>query len=119
VVPEQIGFLKALLGDPSDKVPRAVPRMKTATIKRLVQEAERFNRVPHAVANADWMTQKEKDKLLAAKERAILNYKLVKLQDSLLLKSQQGTPDIEKAKEVLDRQGAVMDDAGLSLIIGL
>lgn len=118
VPPAQLHLLKTLLGDPSDKIPRAVPRMKTATIQRLVTEAQTLEKIPSTARAATWMTEKEREKLLAAKSRAILNYQLIKLQDELLLKIQRGTPNAVRIKEILDKRRVSLDNLDVNNLIG-
>jgi 5'-3' exonuclease len=118
VAPQKLRLLKTLSGDPSDKIPRAVPRMKTATIRRLVAEINELPEIPAVVRAAAWMTDKEKEKLLGAKERVLLNYKLIKLRDNLPLKIREGRPNRKALKELLDKHGTVLDTGQLYTLTG-
>lgn len=118
VPPEQLHLLKTLLGDPSDKIPRAVPRMKTATILRLVREAQELAQIPSVARAATWMTLKEREKLLSARERALLNYRLVQLRSELQLEVREGKPDLRELRKLLDNRSIVLDTTQLHALLG-
>jgi len=72
---------KSFTGDKGDNVPKAVPRMKTNDILRLVTEFDSIREIAHDIDNVDYITDNFKHRIKENIPRLIMNYKLVDYLD--------------------------------------
>lgn len=94
VPPRQVPVLKALLGDKSDNIPRAIPRVKTEALTRLARELHSLDDVATTLPRIDGLTSKDLAKITAHWETVEQNYKVVSLRRDLRLrhKTHRGRP---------------------------
>ena len=64
VEPHCIPLYKALLGDSSDQIARGVARVTKTKLVRLAREAQTADQIEAAVATADWLSKRDKEKIL-------------------------------------------------------
>ena len=93
VPPENVACLKSLLGD-SDNIPRGVPRMRTALLTELAKHGTNPGGAYQKAKAKGALTEKQLARVVKYKEQIDLNYKLIRLRDSLklLTKHQEGDP---------------------------
>jgi 5'-3' exonuclease len=114
VEPNRVANLKALLGDKSDNVPRAVPRLKKVLLSRLAAEAP-----PGDVAyivSAPGATDSERDRIAGCKTRIETNLRLVSLWSDLDLIVTRGRPN--RAAFLDEIESTDLDERDLALILG-
>ena len=68
---------KSFTGDTGDNVPKAVPKMKTADIVRLITEFDSISEIGRAVESLDYITPLFKTRIKDSIPRLLMNYKLV------------------------------------------
>jgi len=64
VWPDQVVLLKALTGDVSDDIPKAVPRMSKKVILKLVNESGNVDKLEETVQGSSWLTHKQQKAIL-------------------------------------------------------
>jgi 5'-3' exonuclease len=115
VPPKRIACLKAYMGDASDNIPRAVPYMRTEHIQKLaLLSAIPSNAYKKAVENRA-LSKKVLERIVKHKERIQTNFEVVRLRDTLTLKSRSGEKSLT---EVISRMNLKIDEATVTLLTG-
>ena len=120
VAPLKVPLLKSLIGDPSDGIPRSVPSIKEALLVRLANEADNASDIPATVEKADWLKDKEKEKILENMNTILRHERITTLDtssdlDILLHKANRSR--FMKTVEHFDVKGMSKDD--MDIIIGV
>jgi 5'-3' exonuclease len=84
VPPRNVACLKAFLGD-SDNIPRGVPRMKTATIKKLALAGTTPKEAYKRAKASSLVSEKDLGSVVKCKGQLELNYDLIRLRRNLKL----------------------------------
>lgn len=109
VDPVTVPLYKAVFGDKSDGIPRAVPRVKTADLKRIIQQAKTVDGWAEAVAADQGLTEKTKSSIDKTMDTVERNHRLVRLWRLLNLRVQRHTPDVAALRRLVP--GLTKDEA--------
>ena len=96
VSPEKVAFLKAILGDKSDNIPRAVPRLPTKYALKLANEIEDIKTLEEHIQGSAWLKGKAQQKILEAAPVIRRNYALVKIHTNMPMLEELHKADISK-----------------------
>ena len=107
VTPDVVPLMKALLGDPSDCIPRGVPRVTTAKLLRVANEAETVENVLNVVQNADWLTKGDKTKIERAHATVKKQAKVTRCWNHLNLHIRKCTANAEAFREFLMQRNCI------------
>jgi len=88
VEPANIPMMKALLGDKSDCIPRAVERVQTKKLLRLAS-AKNVDQLADRAAEADWLTAGDKKKIAARLDVVKQQLRVTRVWADLPLKTKQ------------------------------
>lgn len=85
VNPNKIPLYKALFGDPADRVPRGVPRMKSKTLLKLANLGTSPRQMYMEAVRQGCLAPKELERLVKYQERVNTNFNVVSLNPNLKL----------------------------------
>lgn len=106
VEPAAIPMMKALLGDKSDSIPRAVERVQQKKLLRLAQAAEgSVDQLYAAAQDADWLTDNDRKKLAAAQDAVKQHLRITRVWADLTLKTKRHHYDAEALEAFLQQHG--------------
>ena len=117
--PEKVRLKKALLGDSSDNIHRAVPRIKTASLLRLCETAKGEDEasIKTAVKHSE-LTETERKAVLAHMKQIQQNLSIVRLWADLQLRQRTYKANPEGARSFLDEQDVSVDHQIINLVCG-
>jgi len=115
VKPNRIGCLKAYMGDTSDNVPRAIPRMRTAHIQTLAELDELPGRAYKKAAEAKALSKKVLERIVKHKEDIKRNFEVVRLRDTLEIQSRSGERSLH---EFVEEEQLNIDRDTIALLTG-
>lgn len=105
VKPSDIPIMKALLGDNSDNIPRAVSRVQKKKLIKLVGLLDgSLEKLPELVTDSDWLTDQDKKKILLAQD-VVKQHLKVTVAWNLKLKQKRHKSDPTGLYEFLFRRG--------------
>jgi 5'-3' exonuclease len=108
--PAVIPLAKALMGDASDQIPRAIQRVPKDKLLRLATEAQTAGRIRHIIKTADWLTPKEKERIHDKISVVKLYERLTKLRTDLELEIDQRVGDVKALTAWLGARGTEIKD---------
>ncbi len=106
VDPEAIPLMKALLGDPSDRIPRGVARVHAAKLTRLAQEARQLGRLVETTNKADYLKPGDKKKILAAYSVVKQHLAVTSAWSNLQIKTRTRAGDAVASQQFLQQHGS-------------
>lgn len=110
VEPCCIPLYKALLGDPSDQIARAVPRVTKAKLIRLAETAHTAAQVERIVPTASWLSKQDKEKILDAILTVKCNERVTKAWTDLSLRILHCRGDAKKLAAFCANHSIHVDD---------
>jgi len=116
VQPNEIPLMKAILGDPSDQIPRAVERVHKKKLLRLVQETKGdVGRLAEVVSTAEYLTGKDKEKVKASVSTVKRHVEVTRARLGQL-KQRQYQGDATRLKKFLAQYGDQVDNEDIRLV---
>lgn len=116
--PEAIPLAKAMLGDSSDEIPRAVGRVKKEKLLRLATEAQRAAKLEAVTRRASYLTAPEKKKILAAVNLVKQQEKLTRSWDQLQLQVKECPGSVASFKRYIRHQNVKLTETEITTIVG-
>jgi len=101
VVPNNVTMMKALLGDPSDNIPRGVPRIKKSVLLELANLAENPEEINNVLASPKWTYPKLTDRIVACTKAIKRNFSVVQLHRDIKIQVQEYSANIEQLTEFI------------------
>jgi len=118
VDPEVVPLMKAMLGDPSDNIPRAIARVQQKKLLRVAQQAQQPDGIEDAVASADYLTENDKKKILSAISVVKTHMSVTRAWNNLNLKQRTHPGDAVALQEFLDPYGIKLSTDEIDSIMG-
>jgi 5'-3' exonuclease len=84
-LPNRVPLIKALLGDPSDCIPRGVERVKKEILLKVARTLRTPDGLEHVLQTSDWINQQDQQRLRDGWPVVLRNYSLIKLKCDLSL----------------------------------
>ncbi len=105
VPPAIVPLMKALLGDPSDCIPRGVPRVTAEKLLRVANAARTVEHVSVVAQTADWLTTGDKTKIEGALATVKQHMKVTRCWNQLNLHTRECVADVSAFREFLEQRG--------------
>jgi 5'-3' exonuclease len=111
VLPHEIPLMKAMLGDTSDNIPRAVERVHKTKILRLVHAANGdLDKVP-SVASLDFLTEKDRERVTASLAVVKQHLDVTRAWNNLDLKQRHHEGDYNALQLFLSEHAVALEKA--------
>lgn len=119
VPPEAVPLAKAILGDSSDEVPRAIKRIKKDKLLQLAVEAQTSDKLKEAAEKAEYLSDAEKKRVVSGLDLVKQQERLTRSWDQLKLKIKECPGSIAGFKKQIAHQNVKLTEAEISTIVGV
>jgi len=116
VLPRNVACLKAFLGDPADNIPRAVPRMRTASIKKLAAMGTCPRDAYRAAKAQQVISTRELERVVKHRREAQRNFDLVRARDALSVKNMTGAASKSRLHRFCQQNDILIEENVIRLL---
>lgn len=119
VRPSKLPMIKSLLGDKSDGIPPAIPRLRKDVAVRIAARAAKPEEIMEAVSGAEWSSSKLTEKIVNKRAEIDRNFGLIKLKRDLKLRRKKCRSDWRRLSLFLHNIGAVgLEETDVKIVAG-